>query len=191
VHPHTILIAEMLLRKTKAESAEPVVRSVLAAYPTLEALRDADELQLAEQLRPIGLHRIRAKALKAVASELLECFGGVVPRDESALVALPHVGRYAANAILCFAFSKRTPVVDGNVVRVFSRMFEMRVPLEIHRADDIWAFAAELLPVRAFRNFNLALLDFGALVCKPRNPDHKNCPLNKICIFNRGLINEL
>lgn len=181
VGPEVILISEMLLRKTKAEAAEPVVKALLSAFPNLSTLAKASERRLVRLLRPIGLQNIRARALKTLANHLVQKHDGAVPSDATALLSLPHVGRYAANAVLCFAFKVRIGIVDTNVVRVFSRIFGTDIPVEIHKADHVWDLADSLLPTRAFRNFNWALLDLGALVCMPRRPDCTSCPLAFCC----------
>ena len=179
--PEMILVSEMLLRKTRAQSAEPVVASLLRLYPRIHDLASASKVEIARVIRPLGLQNIRASALKQVAGVICSQHNGRVPRDPCALTSLPHVGRYSANAVCCFAYHQRRPIVDANVVRIFSRAFGMRVPVEIHKADALWALALELLPRRGFRDFNWALLDLGALVCTPLKPRCPACPVCKFC----------
>lgn len=175
----------MLLRKTRAEAAEPVIKELFACYPTLVSLAEADPEDLTKMLRPIGLHRIRAEAIKRVARTLVDDHGGKVPCDLETLQALPHVGRYAANAVLCFAFGLPTPIVDSNVVRLFNRLFGTERPVEVHKADGLWDFAKKLLPKDKPREFNWALLDLAATVCTPRKPTCAICPVVRYCKAHR------
>jgi A/G-specific adenine glycosylase len=171
----------MLLRKTRAASVQAVIERFLAEYPDPVALAGADTRALERLLQPLGLHRIRARALKKVASSLITSHRGEVPRSEEALLRLPHVGKYAANAVLCFSFGLRRPIVDANVVRIDSRVFGVSVPGEVHRADALWAFAGRLLPRVRFGEFNMALLDLGGVVCTARHASCALCPLRRLC----------
>lgn len=180
--PEVVLLSEMLLRKTKAEAVEPVVREMIDLHPDIGALAYADEEGLANTLRPVGLNRIRAKAVKGVAAQLIEKHGGKVPGDLDALLSLPHVGRYSANAVMCFVFGEPRPIVDSNVVRVFARVFGTRKPTEVHKANDLWDFAEGLVPKDTPRDYNYALLDFGAIICRPRRPHCSRCPLSGMCM---------
>lgn len=171
----------MLLRKTRAESVEPVVREFVHRYPSWTELAQAPEEELADLLQPLGLHRIRAAAIRKVAERLIREQGGAVPEDLDALLDLPHVGRYTANAALCFGFEQPRPIVDANVFRVLSRLFDLERPTQLHTDDDLWELARELVPENRPREFNWALLDLGALLCTPQTPACTACPLTSMC----------
>jgi A/G-specific adenine glycosylase len=184
--PYVVLASEMLLRKTRAASVEPVVAELLAEYPQPRDLARARLESLEDLLRPLGLHRVRARALKDVGERLASRHRGRVPRLEADLLELPHVGRYAANAVLCFSYGQRRAIVDANVVRIYHRVFGIPVPRETHKADDLWGLAQRALPRTWFQKFNLALLDLGGLVCLPRLPLCAECPLVTFCPAHGG-----
>jgi len=181
--PFQILIAEMLLRKTRAENVVEVYRSLIRDYPNPKALAGADTRTLEKTLRPLGLFKLRAKAMKGLSKNLVLNHHAHVPKDYGGLMALPHVGRYAANATLCFAFGERAPIVDANVQRIYSRIFGLKKSTEIHRAEHLWNFASKILPKKAFRDYNLALLDFAAKICKPNKPVCHVCFSRDMCRY--------
>ena len=179
--PYEVFIAEMLLRRTSAEAVEPVYREFLDRYPDLNALSSADKEELAELLQPLGLHNNRAKALRDITSQLV--FSGI-PDTEEELLDLPHVGPYVANATLCFGYGQRRPIVDANVARIYSRVFDIDVMADqLHEDDYLWDFAESLLPEEEYRGYNLALLDFGAAVCTSQSPSCPTCLANNMCEY--------
>lgn len=179
--PYEVFIAEMLLRRTSAEAVEPVYREFLDRYPDLNALSSADKEELAELLQPLGLHNNRAKALRDITSQLV--FSGI-PDTEEELLDLPHVGPYVANATLCFGYGQRRPIVDANVARIYSRVFDIDLmDDQLHEDDYLWDFAESLLPEEEYRGYNLALLDFGAAVCTSKSPSCPTCLSNDICEY--------
>ena len=134
-------------------------------------------------VKPIGLFRIRSKALLDVATIISSKYKGRIPNNYEELIELPHIGRYSSNAILCFAFNQPRAIVDANVVRVFSRAFRTEIPVEVHKADELWSFSQSLVPTTQFKEYNKALLDLGAIVCKPQNPRCSDCPINNFCNY--------
>jgi len=174
----------MLLRKTRADNVLPVFKFLMNRYPDVGALGHARTTSLEKALMPLGLHRIRARALKEISKRVSDA-GGTIPDKYEDLVGLPHLGRYGANAVLCFAYGKPRPIVDGNVIRLWNRIFSIPPPRETHKDEGIWEFTAKLLPRGKSRDFNLALLDLAALVCTPKNPNHQECPARRFCQFFR------
>jgi A/G-specific adenine glycosylase len=179
--PYAVLIAEVLLQRTRADLVEPIFRQFIAAYPDARALAHADPAAVFDVLRPLGFVQ-RSARLPELGRALVEQHSGAVPRSFSGLVGLPGVGRYVANAVLVVAFEERRPLVDPNVLRVLERAFGFRSTRPRPRDDEkVWAFVGELLPHRAAREFNLALVDLGAVVCRVRRPRCGECPLNPRC----------
>jgi len=177
--PYEVLIAEMLLRRTGAEAVKPVYREFIDRYPDLNALNSADRDEITDWLQPLGLHNERAKALRDISSQII--FSGI-PDTEGELLELPHVGPYVANATLCFGYGERRPIVDANVARIYSRVFDIDIMDEqLHEDDYLWDFAGSLLPEDGFRGYNLALLDFGAAVCTSQSPSCESCFANGMC----------
>lgn len=175
--PYEILVAEILLQKTAAEKVDPIYKEFLSEYPTGEALAEADQGELADIIYTLGLQNQRSKALVSIGQELAETG---VPDDADELLGLPYVGRYAANATLCFAYDEPRPIVDANVVRVYNRIFDKEFD---YRGEDTWSFAAAVLPADDARRYNLAILDFAAMVCQPKVPVCNKCFFTDFCHY--------
>lgn len=179
--PHGVLLVELLLRQTKAEQVVPVWTTLMVEYSSLEDLATASKVDLEFILRPLGLQRQRANAIQ-------ECFRdvssrwGAVPDDIDELVSVPHVGLYAAHAVASFAFGKRVPVVDSNILRVLGRLTGIDLGKDNRRSPDAWRLAYSILPESHVREHNFGLLDFSAQICTPRTPVHEICPLQSICV---------
>lgn len=187
MEPYESLVVEVLLARTRAESVEPVARDFLDRYPSPAALQDAKTEAVEDLLRPLGLFRKRAGALLDCAERLVTDLGGEVPEDVEDLQELSYVGRYAANAILCFGFGRVRPVVDSNVARVFRRYFDLREPKSKLGNDELyWKVAAQLIPKENTRHYNWSLLDLGAAICTPQNPACERCPMAEGCLFPRN-----
>lgn len=162
---YEMLVAEMLLRKTRADSVASIYGNFLFEYATVRDLATASISSLEELIRPLGLFRIRARALRAMAVQILEQYDGEVPQGQQAIRSLPHCGRYIANAVLCFHFGEDRPVVDRGVERLLCRHFGFEGVTELHKANEMWDFMGRLLPPGRAREFNYALLDYCAFVC--------------------------
>lgn len=186
--PYGLLVAEMLLRQTQANMVAPVWERFLSQYPTPSACLDGDEQELLALVAPLGLGRQRADALRKMSATLVTRHAGRVPRSLAALQALPHVGVYAAHAVACFAFGQHVPVVDMNVIRVFSRITGVGYGRDNRRAPAVWELARAALPTHHVREHNYGLLDFAAQVCKSRAPACKTCPLVSQCQYGASVL---
>ena len=181
--PYKILVAEIMLQQTNADKVEPVYRCFVQQYPSIKALVQSDLEALKAVLRPLGLG-YRVARLKNIAEKLVAEHGGEVPLTEEALLALPGVGRYVANAVLCFAYARRVALVDVNVIRLYDRVFGFQSQRNRPRNDnEVWEFATKMLPQTNFKEYNLALLDFTARICAPKKPKCAECPVTGICLF--------
>jgi len=181
--PYGILVAEIMLQQTNADRVEQVYTRFLKKYPNVSALARSNLQDLRAVLRPLGLD-YRAVRLKDIAEELVIQHGAEVPRTEESLVALPGIGRYVANAVLCFAYSKRMALVDVNIIRLYDRLFGFRSHKNRPREDNkVWEFAEKMLPETNFKEYNLALLDFTAKICTSKRPDCVECPVTDICFY--------
>ncbi|MDB5098462.1 MAG: adenine glycosylase [Cyanobacteria bacterium RYN_339] len=177
-----LLLTEVLLARTRADAVVPVIDALLTRFPDATALATADLAILEAILTPLGLFRKRARALIPLAQKLVSHHGSHVPQALEPLLELPYVGRYAANAYLCFGLGQRRPVVDANVARLLDRYWGL-TPWKgkLEHAEAHWQFAESLLPWQDVQRYNWGLLDLGALVCKPRTPDCRACPLREGC----------
>ena len=185
--PYGILVAEILLKQTRAEKVANVWPSLVGHYQNTKELADADPDELFEMIAVLGFGKQRATALIALASSI-NSLAGELPVYPGDLIKLPYVGIYTAHAVACFAFGKRVPVVDLSVVRIISRLAGVTSPSDIRRAQVIWDLAWAMLPAQDFKEHNYGLLDFGALVCKPRLPMCEECPLVAECAFANGVL---
>ncbi len=182
-----VLVTEVLLARTRAEAVERVAPALLERYPDAKCLARGQKGEVERLLRPLGLFRKRTRALIGCARMLAERHDGAVPRAHKSLVALPYVGRYAANAIGCFAFGERRPIVDANVARVLTRVFGVkREAADLASAEALWRLGERLLPVTRVRDYNWALLDLGGLVCTAARPSCAECPVAELCGNHRS-----
>jgi A/G-specific adenine glycosylase len=188
--PFGVLVAEMLLRQTRAEMVAPVWWTLLARYPSAAELAVAPVEELLELLWPLGLGSQRAVALHEMAGALMDRQHGAVPRSIDALVSLPHVGLYAAHAVACFAFGQHVPVVDVNVMRVLARIQGEVVPHDNRRTPWAWSMATAILPARGVREHNYGLLDFSGQICTSRSPACDRCPLLCHCATGRQRVGD-
>jgi len=184
--PYKILVAEIMLRKTDVNKVRMVYRAFIERFPDFASLARAKEEEIIEFLKPLGIYRRRAHQLKRIAEIVCSRYGGSLPRDLVTIMRLPGVGRYIANAVACFSWDERVPVVDVNVIRVLSRVFGLKVRKSApHKDPKVWDFARTLLPLYNVREYNLALIDLGRTLCLATNPRCPECPLKDVCNFVR------
>lgn len=191
--PYAIWISEAMLQQTRVEAAEPYWRRFLAALPDLEALAAASEERVLELWSGLGYYR-RARALHAAARVIVHEHGGSFPRERAAARALPGVGPYTAGAVLSIAYDRPEPVVDGNVARVLSRWYALEGDATTSAAmRRLWALAEELVPQRGGAgDWNQALMELGATLCRPREPRCARCPVSSRCrAFLGGLTGSI
>jgi A/G-specific adenine glycosylase len=181
--PYKILIAELLLQKTDVEKVKVVYEKFMRLWPTVQLLSKEDVSTISKVIHPLGL-KYKASRLKATAEAIVRKSDGKVPETEDSLLKLPGVGRYIASAVECFAFNKPKAVLDTNIIRIFNRVFEIYSKKDRPR-DDIylWNMAQRLVPPNNTKKYNWGLLDFGALVCKSREPVCSDCILHNICLL--------
>jgi A/G-specific adenine glycosylase len=175
-----LLVAESLLQKTDAQTVAPIYELFLERYPSIQDLAAANLEDVAKLLAPLGLF-FRAERLQQCAEIIVEQYAGKVPEDRQQLLELPGIGDYTARAIGSQAFNQPLAVLDANVARILERFFGLQGERVKSRCKILWGAADAIAPKQAVGTWNLALLDFGALICKARNPDCENCPLASKC----------
>lgn len=182
--PYAVWVSEMMLQQTQVETVKPYFARWMARFPDVAALAAAPLEEVLKHWEGLGYYA-RARNLHAAAQEVVARHGGEVPSDPAALAALPGIGRYSMGAIASIAFNLPLPVVDGNVSRVLSRWFALNArPGEAESPagrEALWALAESLIPEGRARDFNQALMELGALVCKPRQPLCGLCPVRVHC----------
>ena len=184
--PYEILVAEFLLQRTDADTVEPIYKTFLARYPTLDKLAKANIEDIAAILQPLGLF-FRAERLSQSAQAIQENYQGKVPSSEKDLVKLPGVGIYTARAICSQAFDRPAAVMDTNVARILERFFGVKGERVKSRCKILWHTAEAIAPKTKVGLWNLTLLDFGALVCTARNPKCSMCPIAQQCHWFKSL----
>jgi DNA (cytosine-5)-methyltransferase 1 len=184
--PYFVLVAEKLLQQTAVNDKLIEVYSRLTNnYSTPGLLSNADISTLENIIRPLGL-RYRAKELQQMANELMIVYNNEVPRDLTKLMKLTGVGEYASRAVLSLAFNEDIPVVDTNIARFLYRMFGLKgnLPSNPARKRSLVELASELIPEGRSKDFNLAVLDLCALICKVNQPKCLECPVQTYCAYN-------
>jgi A/G-specific adenine glycosylase len=188
--PYAIWVSEAMLQQTRVETVVEYYRRFLRRFPTVEALASAPESAVLKAWEGLGYYS-RARNLHRAAKIVAESHGGRVPRDPEAFGALPGVGPYIRGAVMSIAYDLPEPILDGNVKRVLARYFAMTEPLP-SAEPRLWELAEESLDRRRPGEFNQALMELGALVCTPRNPTCRECPLGAGCRARaRGLQGSL
>ena len=184
VTPYTVLISEIMLQQTRVNVAIPFYHRFLQSYPDFHSLAGVSLEQVLKSWQGLGYYN-RARALHRLAQIVCEEHGGVLPETSKALLALPGIGQYTAGAIQSIAFGQRCCAVDGNVLRILYRLVGETAPVTSGSVKRKWTVQLEsLLPDRA-GDFNQALMDLGAGLCTPGQPDCAHCPLNRGCIACR------
>jgi A/G-specific adenine glycosylase len=202
--PYAVAVSEFMLQQTQVATVIPYFERWMNVFPTWKALAAAPEARVLKQWEGLGYYR-RARNLQALARAVMEKHAGQLPANVGELRALPGIGPYTAGAIGSFAFGLNTPLVDGNVQRVFARVFDLAWDLAQPAVQKaFWELAASLMPKsqREARNskpkekaspsslelqtsnsalYNEALMELGATVCLPRKPLCLLCPLENIC----------
>ncbi len=184
--PYSILVSEIMLQQTRVETVIPYYERFLRAYPTVESLATAPLDSVLKVWEGLGYYR-RAHNLHSAAREVVERHGGRIPEDPVSLRGLPGIGPYTAAAVASIAFGGDEPVLDGNVIRVLARLF--RTSGDPKRADTrrrLEGLARSLVPRGRASEFNQALMDLGARVCRPRHPSCEACPAATLCEAHRA-----
>ena len=185
--PFKILVAEFLLQKTDVEKVKAVYEKFMHRWPSPQTLSTARISSVSKIIQPLGL-RYKASRLKSTAKTIVEKFGGEIPEAEDKLLEFPGVGRYIASAVKCFAFNKPKAVLDTNVIRILNRVFGIKSNKNRPRDDPrLWHLAQTLVPTNNPKEYNWGLLDYGALICKSKEPLCGECILRNICIFYKKM----
>src|SRR5213082_176459 len=180
--PFRILVAEVLLQRSRGKTVAKVYEKLFARWPDAESLARARVDTIEKVIRPLGLTR-RAVTLKETAAVVDSL--GKVPSTLDGLLALPGVGPYAAGATLAVAFGRRIPVVDGVTARVYRRYFGLDPAVPASSDPQLWRVVAEASPARKNKEWNWAVLDLASSVCLPKVPRCHECPLQTHCRWSQ------
>lgn len=179
--PYRTWVSETMLQQTRVETVIPYYRRFLERFPTLAALAEAEEADVLKVWQGLGYYS-RARNLLRGARQVMAQYGGTLPSDPAELVRISGIGAYTAGAIASIAFDQPVPAVDGNVIRVLSRIDGLREDVSLpENRKRIESLAASLVPPERPGDHNQALMDLGAGLCVPGTPDCRRCPLAGFC----------
>jgi A/G-specific adenine glycosylase len=190
--PYKVWLSEIILQQTRVEQGWGYFERFIRQYPVIQALAKAKDEDVFKLWEGLGYYN-RCKNLLATARKIVAEYNGIFPGDYNSIIALKGIGPYTAAAISSFCFDLPYPVVDGNVIRVLSRVFAIETPVDNSNAKEIFTSLAEKLIYRPdAAGFNQAIMDFGATICKPALPMCGSCYLQKICgAYKAGKVNIL
>jgi A/G-specific adenine glycosylase len=183
--PYELVVAEILLQRTTAAGVARVYNALFEHYPSWASLAQAPLSSLENTLRPLGLWRQKALALRRLAQSIRER-GGVLPRTRTELERLPGIGPYTASAVLAVLYGQAEPLLDVNMARLLGRFLGSSVSAESSPRRALHALALRLVRSKHSLEVNWAALDFGALVCRARRPLCPECPLRIRCEYARA-----
>jgi A/G-specific adenine glycosylase len=182
---YAIWISEIMLQQTQVETVVPHYARFLARFPDVTALASADEREVCEAWAGLGYYR-RARHLHKAARAIAHELGGRLPSTESAWRALPGIGAYTAAAIASIAFDEPCAAVDGNLLRVLSRVYALPGRVDAPElVKKVRAHAQAIVQGARPGDVNQALMDIGATLCRPEQPSCQACPLRRFCMAAR------
>ena len=181
--PWSILVSEVMLQQTQVATVlgKGFYDSFLRRFPDVQSISKASEQEILKAWEGLGYYR-RVRNLQKTAQAVVTEHGGVFPQDHTALLALPGVGPYTAGAVCSFAFHSAQALVDANVARVFSRLFNYHELVDSGKGiKQLWQWAGDLLDRDQPASYNSALMELGQKVCKNKNPQCMLCPVRQYC----------
>ncbi|WP_159022436.1 A/G-specific adenine glycosylase [Formosa sp. L2A11] len=191
-NPYYIWLSEIILQQTQIKQGLPYYEDFVTSFPTVFDLADANEAEVLKLWQGLGYYS-RARNLHFAAKYVVNELDGVFPKTYKDLLKLKGVGDYTASAIASICYNEVSAVVDGNVYRLLSRYFGIDTAINSSKgAKEFKALAQELINKKDPATFNQAVMEFGAVQCKPKSPDCSVCPFNKSCYaFGKGVIGDL
>jgi len=191
-NPYKIWVSEIMLQQTKVDTVIPYFQRFIEKFPTPEVLAEAEEQDVLKAWEGLGYYS-RARNLQTAVREVVSSYGGSVPDNEKDLGDLKGIGPYTKGAILSIAFNQPVPAIDGNVMRVFSRLLLIEEDISLQRTKNLVdEKVREMISKEDPASFNQAVMELGALVCTPRSPGCLLCPVQAHCeAFAHGREEEL
>lgn len=190
--PYRIWLSEVILQQTRVEQGWAYYEKFINAYPTIIHLAKAPETEVFKLWEGLGYYS-RCRNLISTARHIADNFKGIFPSAYNEILLLKGVGPYTAAAISSFAYNEKRAVVDGNVQRVLSRYFGISTPIDTQEGKKLFSeLAQSLIDEKTPALYNQAIMDFGATICKPRNPLCQQCIHSPECqAFQYGFIDKL
>lgn len=190
--PYAVWVSEIMLQQTQVATATPYYERFIQRFPTIEKLARSRQQTVLKTWEGLGYYA-RARNLQRAAQQVVREHSGELPGTSSQLHALPGIGDYTAAAIASICFGEPVPAVDGNVLRVFTRLTGNRSDITLASTrTGIREALARIIPDAAPGDFNQAVMELGALVCRPVQPSCTDCPLRRWCIArNESVVGDL
>lgn len=179
--PYKIWVSEIMLQQTQVQTVIPYYTRWLARFPILTSLAEAPQEEVMRYWAGLGYYR-RVKMLHTAARFVQTELKGIIPSNPDDLRKIPGIGRYTAGAIASIAFQKSAPLVDGNVIRILTRLYALKKnTASAETLKELWTLAEELVPQKNPGDFNQAMMELGATVCLPKKPACLLCPVRTEC----------
>lgn len=190
--PYKIWVSEIMLQQTKVDTVIPYFHRFIDKFPTVYALADADPQDVLKAWEGLGYYS-RARNLQNAVQEVVASYGGIVPSNRDELGSLKGIGPYTRGAILSIAYDLPEPAVDGNVMRVISRVLKVEEDIAQQRVKKVFeSYISKLIAEEDPASFNQAIMELGALICTPKSPSCMLCPVQSHCIaYAEGIQKEL
>lgn len=190
--PYIIWLSEVIMQQTRVEQGTPYFNRFSEKYPTVEDFASATEDEILKLWQGLGYYS-RGRNMHKTAQSVMDEYSGYFPKNYNSLIKLKGIGEYTAAAISSFSCNEARAVVDGNVFRLLSRYFGIDTPINTGKGKKLFTeLANELLDKSQAGQFNQAIMEFGSLQCKPKNPDCLSCPLQAGCEARKtNRINDL
>ncbi|MGB6268703.1 MAG: A/G-specific adenine glycosylase [Olleya sp.] len=191
-NPYFIWLSEIILQQTQVAQGLPYYNAFTTNFPTVFDLAKAEEQEVLKLWQGLGYYS-RARNLHASAKYIVEELNGEFPNTFDQIIKLKGVGDYTASAIASICFNEATAVVDGNVYRALSRIYGIDTPINTGKGfKQFKTLAQQLIDTKQPATFNQAVMEFGARLCKPKNPDCFSCPFNTKCVaLQKNIISDL
>lgn len=184
--PYTCWVSEIMLQQTRVETVIPYYERWMRRFPDVSSLAAASEEEVLKEWEGLGYYT-RARSLHKCARLLAERYGGELPKNAAALRALPGIGPYTAGAIASTAFNLPEAALDGNIRRIYARIYDVSEPVKLPETEKrLWDYAREHLSPERPGDMNEALMDLGATICVPAAPNCLICPIREICLASQN-----
>jgi len=184
--PYPIWVSEVILQQTRVIQGISYYKKFIAKYPDIQSLAKANEDDVLKLWQGLGYYS-RARNMLTASKQITEYYNGCFPNTFNELLNIKGIGHYTAAAIASICFNQPHAVVDGNVIRVISRLFSIRLPMDSTPGiRKIKKITNEILDIKHPGNHNQAIMELGALICTPQNPSCKECPIKAFCKANHS-----
>ncbi|CAL4043972.1 Adenine DNA glycosylase [Buchnera aphidicola (Anoecia corni)] len=180
---YSIWISEIMLQQTQVKTVIPYFTKFLKKYPTIHSIATSSENAILHKWSGLGYYK-RAKNIYKTSKIISSQYNGKFPDIFNHVIKLPGIGRTTAGAILSISYNYFFPILDSNVKRILIRLYGIKFNVYNKKIDDfLWKKIQSILPLHNAGKFNQALMDLGSLICHPKNPNCKICPINHTCTF--------